>query len=330
MPTIEELDISNFDQLNIALRLELTADAQVGQATISVVNTENVNANDYVTLNPGQMNAEILQVQSVNVANQQITFTANLKLLHRNHEPAIKMVGNQLIVYRATNVDGTIPADSSFTTYGSPLAIDPTQIATTFTDSNGGNAYWYKFTYFNLYTNFQTDISWSTAVRGGGWGSYTSIQAIRTESGFERVKSVNDTDIAAKRAAAESIIDGALASAGYIMPLQDQHANPYVPEIVSWIDTLMSSGFVLSKSYGIAKPMSSKSGLDKVTQAEDLIARIQLNDIVLVDSNKQPLAKESLVFGFPGDNSEDPSTDVDPTVTTDDFAYPQALMNKKL
>lgn len=310
---VETLSLSNFAENNIVSSYTLAADAAAGQDQVTLLNVDGLSVNDYLVLSQNSDIAELVQVQSI--SGEVITLTANLTVQHRNHEQAQKLFGNQLQVYRAANVDGTVPDDSSFSTYGSPIDILPIQSATYFTDNSGGDEYWYKYVYYNSSTAKSTDISLAEAIRGGGWGDYCSIQDIREEAGLDRTKNLNVAEIAARRAAAQSKIKGALASAGYTMPLQTGAGVYFVPDHVSDITRRYAAGLVLQRNFGTTNPSSAKDGKSKCDGAMEDIAEIQMRDTMLLDSNEQVLAMTKLVDGWPDATTEDDGSTVGPLVT---------------
>jgi len=315
MPTIETLTLPNFSAINILEELELGADAAPAQAIAALINSQNASANDYLVLNPARETGEMRQILSISGNN--VTLSSNLNLQHRNHERVIKLFGNQIRVYRALNIDGTPPADSVFTGNGvlGTVNLDVDQSFSYYTDNAGGSTYWYKFTYYNPTSSLETDISLSEAVRGGGWGHYVSIADIVDEAGLGKVQKLDDTQIAARRAEAESEIKGKLAAAGYLMPLQTQNGAFFTPPLIENIARLLTAGYFLSKNFGITKPGSSKDGKAKADLAMQKLAEIQLNDTVLLDSNEQPMAKTTLLDGWPDDTTMDNGVDVGPMVT---------------
>lgn len=305
---IETLNLPNYSQNNILEELELNADAAAGQAIILVINSAGVVDNDYLVLNPGNETSEIKKINTSGVSGQNITFNSNLAILHRNHERVIKLYGNQIRVWRAPNVDGTIPADSAFAVIGA-VNIKPDQPFTTYTDNVGGPDFWYKFTYYNTVTTLETDITLSEATRGGGWGHYVSIEDIRAEAGLNDSRKLDDTQIAARRSEAESEIKGKLAAAGYVMPLQTAAGVYYTPALIENIARILSAGLILMQNFGTTRPNSSKDGKAKVDLARAMLAEIQLNDVVLLDTNDQMLLKPALLDGWPDDSTATAGSD---------------------
>lgn len=319
MPTIENLNLQNFSQDNVLWEFELAGDAAAAQAVIFLLNAANISDGDYLCLLPAEQTGELKQVNTGGVSGQNVTFSSNLSLAHKNHERVVKLFGNQIRVYRAADVNGTPPPDSSFNP-GSPFAtvtIDPTYPYTGYTDNNGGVGYWYKFTYYNPTSGKETDISLAEAVRGGGYGHYVSLEDIMVEAGLNDTRRLDRSQVAVRRDEAESEIKGALAAAGYIMPLQTGAGVLYVPTTVRTIARILTAGFVMLQNFGITKPGNSKNGQAKIDEARQMIAKIQLNDVVLLDSTEQMLAKPSLVDGWPDDTTTDDGVNVGPIVTLD-------------
>lgn len=310
MPTtVENLTIPNFLQNNILEELELSADAAPGQPTITVINVDGVADGDYLVLLPGAESSELRQIHTSGIVGQTITLLSNLLIQHRNHERVIKLYGNQIQIWRSPNIDGTIPDDSTFVRLGGATSIEPDQDSTLIVDPAGGNGYWYKFTYHNEEANTDTDLSYAEAVRGGGWGNYVSTESIRYEAGLDKVKQLQNSQIAERRAEAEDEINGGLVAAGYVVPLQTQAGIPYVPPLVRNIDRLLSAGLILMQNFGTTKPGSAKDGGAKCTLARAMLAEIQLNDKVLIDSTGQLLAKAELLSGWPDDTTATYGTD---------------------
>lgn len=314
---IETLTLPNFSSINILEEFQLSADAAAGQAIVAFLNAQNANVNDYIVLNPSQETSEYRQVLSL--SGQNVTFTANLLLQHRNHERAIRIFGNQIRVYRAANVDGTPPADSVFKANGvlGTVTLDVDQSTSYYTDNVGGSDWWYKFTYYNPTTSLETDISLAEAVRGGGWGHYVSIADVVDEAGLSKLTTLDQGQVAARRAEAESEIKGKLASAGYSLPLQTATGAYFTPPLIENIARLLTAGYLLSKNFGTTKPGSAKDGKSKSDLAMQKLAEIQLNDTILLDSNEQPLTKATLLDGWPDDTTKDDGENVGPRIRMD-------------
>lgn len=313
MPTtIETLSLPNFLDPNILEELSLSADAAPSQAIINVANANNVAINDYLVLVPAAETGELRKINSL--TGNAITLTANLSLQHRNHERVIKLFGNKIRVYRATNVDGTVPDDSAFTLLAT-VTIDPDQTFSYYTDSAGGSEFWYKCVYYNDITDGSTEIALSEAVRGGGYGHYVSLADLRAEAGLDHTKKLDETQVATRREEAESEVKGALAAAGYLMPLQTSNQVLFVPPLIRGVARLLGAGLILAQNFGTAKPSSAKDGKSKTDAARAILKQIQNNEIVLLDTNDTMLAKPSLVDGYPDDTTKDDGLHTGPIIT---------------
>jgi hypothetical protein len=309
MPNIvETLTIPNFSQNNVIEKLILSADAAANQAIINVLNSADIFSNDFLILSPGENTGEIHQINT-NVSNV-ITFFDNLLLQHRVHESIIKVFGDKIQVYRAANVDGTVPPDSAFSVYGAVVPIIPNQPASYFTDTAGGINWWYKFAYYNSTSGALTDISFADAIRGGGYGNYCSISDILIKAGLDA--SSTDLSIVAKaRSASQSEVKGSLSSAGYTMPLQTGGGILFVPDHIADITALLAAGILLFNNYSTTKPSAAKDGKAKMDEARQMIAKIQLRDTMLVDSNDQDLALAPLATGWPDNTTCPPQATMD-------------------
>lgn len=307
MPTtVETLTLPNYLDINILEEFDLSADAAAAQAVFSLLNPSNAAVNDYVALNPGSANGELKKILSI--SGNDITATTALGVLHRNHERVVKLYGSKIRVKRAPDVDGTIPADSAFTTLAT-LTIDPDQPFSYYTDSAGGSGFWYKFVYYNDVLDSETELAIMEAVRGGGYGHYVSLADIRAEAGLIETKKLDEAQVAQRRDEAEAEIKGALAAAGYVLPLQTTNNVPYAPPLVRGVARLLAAGLILSQNFGTAKPSSAKDGKTKQDSARNTLKMIQDNKIALLDTNEQVLLKPALVDGWPDETTADVGTD---------------------
>lgn len=303
MPTtIETISLPNFLDPNIQEVLELSADAAPSQAVANVINPNNVNDADYLVLNPGEENGELRKINTSGVTGNAITFTSNLSLQHRNHERILKLTGNKIRVYRAPNVDGTPPSASAFSLLGT-VTIDPDQPFSYYVDNAGGAGFWYLFTYFNDVSSFETDLGLAEPIRGGGYGHYVTLGDLRAEAGLNETRRLDDTQVAQRRVEAESEVKGALAAAGYIMPLQTANGAYFTPAVVIGTVRVLGAGLIVSQNFGVTKPGSAKDGKAKCDSARATLDRITGDKIVLLDSNDQPLLKRNLIDGWPDDTT---------------------------
>ena len=210
------LSINNFGNLNLVEPTQFDADYPASTTVLNIKNTANYSAGDFLILGMvGTEQSEKAVIQTV-TPNTSITLTTGTKFPHKRFEPIVSLFGDQVRVYRANNVDGSIPADASFASL-STFNINIYKDYTSYTDSSGSSAYWYKFTYFNSTTSAETALAGATAARGGGYGHYCSIADIRTEAGFNNNTNIPDALIDSRRIDAEGEINSELMDV-YTLP----------------------------------------------------------------------------------------------------------------
>lgn len=290
----EILQPSSFDPINIIEKSELIADAAAAQAVISLQNPDNYVANVFVVVGtPGAENAELRQVQSI--SGQNATLTANLTLKHYIGEPVTILYGDKIQLYRAANVDGTVPADGDFAALGSAVAIEADQNYVEYSDTSGGSDYWYKKSYYNSYNANETELSQAVAIRGGNYGHYTTVDAVRFEAGLTNNRYISNSDIFAKLLQAESEVNGSLSIGGYTLPIDP------VPYDVVNATNLLAAGYLLSVDYGPEHEGTLKDGKNKIAMARDILKRIENGELTLVDSTGTTLPKSQVsgVAGYP-------------------------------
>lgn len=305
----DTIRIPNFSDINLLEILQLTADAASGQAVATVYNASGVSVNDFIlwTPNLGSEIGEILKIQSISGLN--ITHTTNFNNTHAAYSNGRKLFGDQIKLYRAVDVNGTPPVDSAFSALGSPVTIQGDDMFTDIVDSAGGSGYWYKATYYNSVSSSETLLTQAQPIRGGGYGHYVSIEAIRRESGISNDIQIDDTQIAIRRDQAESEINGNLAGTGYILPLADSSNNVFTPPIIEHIARVLAAGFVLNQDYGPTANVDVKDGDNKLTEARNLLLQIQDGTIVLIDTTGTPLNRTERVSSYPDESVDGTSED---------------------
>lgn len=293
----EILHLTNFDSLNLLERTELDDVAEAGQATVKVRNTDGLNANDYVIVgHRGEEDAELKQIQSINSSTRVITLTTNLLLDHNELDPLVSLRGNQIKVYRAANVDDTVPADASFSVIATKT-IEADQDYTEYADAGGGEDYWYKKTYYNATTTAATALSTSPATRGGNHGHVIDLYDIREEAGFVNNEKITDSMISIRRTMAESEALGAIARR-YTLPLS------YNPPVIINAIKLLAAGYLLLSTYGVGEEGTSKEGVAKVKLAKDLLKQIANGEIPLLGLDQVELTGVGgELDGYPGEDA---------------------------
>lgn len=272
----QTLQITNFSELNIKERSVLDADAAVGATSVTAAYNDNMANNDYLYL--GQLGTESGEVATISSLTGAKTIgTSALTKAHNRFEPATVLFGNQLKIYRAANVDGTTPADGSFSVL-TTVAIDFDQVQTKYTDSSGGSGYWYKTTYFNSTTSVETSLADCVARRGGSTSVYASNESIRSEAGFKNNQFIPDSLVDEKRRAAQDYIDGQLSglyTVPFVAPINDGIAE---------ICRQLAAGLLMNHDYGV-NASGKGAGDGKIKWAYDEIAKIKNKVTVVTDQN---------------------------------------------
>jgi hypothetical protein len=273
----QTLQLSNFDNPNIGETTQLNADVAVADTTLTINFSDDIEAGDLLYLSRlGSESGEVVTIATI-VDADSVTASAATKP-HNRFEEATVLFGDQIKIYRATNVDGSLPDDDTFS-FLDTTNIDYDQSTTTYIDDNGGSGYWYKYIYRNSSSGEETLLSDSSAARGGGVGNYCSIQAVREEAGFQNNKYINDSQINNERQAAQDEINAELNGI-YTIPFE----APISP-LITRITKTLAAGFLLSKDYGVVNKFSTNNGDAKVKEARDMLQKLSTKEYVLTDNS---------------------------------------------
>lgn len=294
----ELLTALNFSSLNIIEVTALDADVEAGQNQFTVQNPSNFSTNRPIRIGDGER-AEIHRIS--NITGNQITITANLSFKHKKFERVIRLRGDQVEFYRASNVDGTPPNNATYNDIGI-VTIQADVLETEFTDPDGGSDYWYKFVYVDSFDASKTDLAQAVPNRGGDYGHYCTIDDIRREAGFGGNTHIPNSTISDVRDDAESEVKGALIVAGYKMPLDT------VPPVVRNITKRLAAGYLLLQDYGVGAENSTAEGNSKVELANKLLTKIQNREIKLLNVVEIGLGKDTAISGYPDNTVEPPIT----------------------
>lgn len=282
----QKLTISNYSKTNIVEETELTADAAASQAVIAVVSNQNFAANShYVIGRIASEGLEKLLVLSV-AGSTGITATTNLVRGHSKFEKVTRLFGDKIRIYRASNVDGSQPADGDFTLL-TTVNIDYDGSQTEYTDADGSSSYWYKSTFYDSVGLTESSLAQSDAVRGGGYGNYASIESIRTQAGLTNNRFIADSVFEEKRQAAQRLIDSELNGV-YVVPFTAP-INPLISEITR----LLAAGYVLTQEYANSGGVIFAQGqamIDRVTNDDKngLLDRLNKKELKLTDAEGSP------------------------------------------
>lgn len=290
----EVLQLVNFGDANKRELSQLAADITAAAVTFTVVNADGLAVDDFGTIGlPGAEDTEVRR--TTGLTSKTLTVSA-LSNDHKKFEPYQKLFGDKIKVYRAANVDGTQPADASFSNIAT-VTIEADQLFTLYTDSTGGSDYWYKQTYYNSVALTETTLASSPATRGGEVNKYCTIEEIRSHAQMVDAQFLTDANISLYRNMAQSQIDGVLVSAKYTLPLT------FVPSVVALINRLIAAGHILLPQY-------RENGLELIAQGEKLLTEILEGRLVLTDISSAQLSATSTITGWP-DNTTDTASDAD-------------------
>lgn len=291
------ISLSGLDEFNVGEKTTLSADATHNQATLQVDNILTFSVNNFLAIGHlGSESCEIKKIQSI--SGKQITLAANLDHSHKKGEPVQVVRYDQLRLYRAANVDGSIPPVSSFSLLAT-ITLEGDQMTMEYLDQSGGANFWYRYTYYNSHTASETPLASSQALRGGDYGKYASIEEIRIEAGFQNNFDVTDQMIADRRDDAESEVKSVLYVAGYSLPLQSP-----IPPIVKNITKLLAAGYLLLQDYGVLNDGTNKEGVKKIQLARELLEKIRTKEIVLIDHLQETsYSRSGKISGYPRDGS---------------------------
>jgi hypothetical protein len=299
MPTL--LRIDNFPQTNIKEPTQVAQDTAAGVTSITVLSASGFSANDIVFAGtPALETIERLIIQSV--AGQVITFTAPTVFKHLQFEPFNSVKGDKLKIYTAPNIDGSLPLDTSFTVLGSPISIDPDTSYTEYSDTVGDVQTWYKYTFYNATSAYESSLGDSIGTRGGGYGHYCSIDEIRQNAGFKSNPNITDAVIDIKRNQAEAEINGELYQV-YALPF----AQP-IPWKINQIASTLAAGYLLSDEYGTMSRGLSKDGDAMVKEAQEMLMMVKIRETVITNAAGVSLVISQTVSSYPN-NSTDTVTD---------------------
>ncbi|WP_160665168.1 hypothetical protein [Pseudarthrobacter sp. ATCC 49987] len=204
------LRIDSFNEINVLERTELSSDYVAASTVLTVRSTQGFAIGQSIYVGqPSREGCEKGVIASLS-GETTINLSAALKLPHTRYEPVTAVLGDSIHIYRASNVDGAVPADNQFTVL-TTRTIDPDQASTYYQDSTGSSAFWYRYTYFNPISNVETPLIYFDAWRGDDFAHYASLAEIRKEAGFEKAYNLPDSDVELQRRNAESEINASLS-----------------------------------------------------------------------------------------------------------------------
>lgn len=286
------LQIDNYPARNIKEQASLATDVEAGATQVALLNNNNIEQQDFVLI--GRRGSETAELQSVaSVSGATLITTAALEFRHDAYEDVTALVGSQIKVYRALNINGVAPADSDFVLHET-IDIDTDQLSTKYIDATGSADYWYKQTYFNSVNSSETTLDLSRAIRGGVANDYTTIEAIRHTAGFANNRNITDEYVAGFRKTAQDQVNSSLKGV-YTLPF----VAP-INSFISRIATSLAAGYLLIDQYGSFTTSQTTNGQDKIDWAEAQLKAIRGGDVTLTDDAGNTLPQPGGGSGVPG------------------------------
>lgn len=271
------ISVENFGSLNIKETSKLDVDSVAGATSLTLAYTDNILADDYLYLGTfAGEGSEKVDVSTITDSKVLTLKTPYAKKPHSRFDVVSTLFGNQINIYRAANVDGTQPADGSFSALAA-VGIDFDNSSTSYVDATGSSSYWYKFTYLNTFASTETALADSPAVRGGGVGDYCSVDAIRNRAGLNNNRFISDAKLDEWRQAAQDEINSNLIGL---------YAIPFTSPINAMIRNItidLAAGMTLLDDYGPTNVMDTTNGQKKIDDARALLARIKNKELILPD-----------------------------------------------
>lgn len=271
------LKIDNFSSNNLGEQTVLDAVVNVGDTTITLRSNQGYLANDFFIIStPGSEATDLLKITAL-VGKTQFTLASPAQYLHQRFDPVVKIFGDKIKIYTATNVNGYQPADTSFTALaGAVFAIDPDQLSTSFTDLNGDSTVWYKYTYINSLSLVETALADTGASRGNGL-NYCSTDLVRNKASLQNNRWISDGQVADARKTAQSEVDSTLVGA-YTVPF----TTP-INDLIKDTTALLAAGILLTSAYGQNSTGTVKDGQQKMKDARTILQRILDKELILTD-----------------------------------------------
>lgn len=280
------LSALSYEPVNIMATTQMSANAAADQDTIAVLNTESFEVGKSILIGEGET-AEIARIESL--TDEGIVTVDDLKFNHLQGDAIKQLLGNSIRFFRAANVDGTAPANGSFSVLATvPIVAD--EAMTEYLDPIGGSDYWYKFIYFD--TDNVSDYSSledSEAVRGGNYGNYATVEDVRNEAGLQNNTYISDQFLLGNLEFAQAMVKSAVSKAGYSLPLDP------VPTVIKQLTIRLAAGYTLRSKVVSSDDAILEQGNGMVTDAEDWLEKLASGELKLLDATGTVLPTSSSV-----------------------------------
>ncbi|MFC8008938.1 hypothetical protein [Streptomyces cinereoruber] len=281
--------IDAFVDANLGEQTTLASDVAAAATSITVKSSQGYEVGQTICIGAAGRDGSEKAVVASLPSDTTINLTAGLDLPHSRFDAVVGLFGPQARVYRADNVDGTVPDEGSFSLLAT-RDLDADQQTTYYRDPDGTSAHWYRVTYYDATRSLETDLGDSPAVRGDDFGHYASISEIRIEAGLEKAYFLRDSDVDHHRRAAESEINATL-SVAYDVPFDP------VPAEVRTLTIQLAAALLL---WSMAKTTEHKQLLDDVRERIQAYAN---REGTIVDDDGNGLNSSDAVRGYPDANA---------------------------
>ncbi|MCT2077508.1 hypothetical protein [Dietzia cinnamea] len=262
----------SFQEVIVKERTQLRAGSLAGATTLTVVSAQGIANGDVILVGtPGLDGCERAVVSAV-ASETQLTLVDELKLPHAAYDALTALKADRVRVYRASDLLNNPPEASAAWTVLGERELDVDQLSTYYSDPEGGDAFWYRYTYVDTADTFESIPS--VPVRGTGYRRYCSIREIREEAGFLNAVNLRDTLVEQQRRAAEAEINAVVSGIyGAHLPFDP------VPEIVRTLTIQLAAGLLLLVTFGEESQRGNELTKSVRTRLKAIAAREETIDI---------------------------------------------------
>lgn len=261
-------------------RTRVNADASAAATTITVKNTTDYSADDYILVGyDGSDTAEVRQINAVTNKTTLDLTGSPLDFAHDRFEYVTKVEYNQRKLYSCATEDGTYTLVNTF-----DLGVNDPK-GTLVTDT--GTDTYYKITYYNSETTAETAITDSEVIRSettedkvvDGDNRYCTLSEIAKISGF---RNASTEDLESVRYRAESRVQSSLAVV-YELPLS------YIPYMIRRVTAELAAGYLLINEAGDTADALYSRGQALIKGAYSVLKDIKSKSLVLFDADGESL-----------------------------------------
>lgn len=285
------VQLESFQEFMIKERTQLSADVTVGSEVLTVVSSQGIEAGDVLYL--GTLRKDGCERAAVATVDSEtgISLTEPIQLPHSAFDAVTAVLGDTIQVERASDLLNKPPTSDAAWSIIALRDIDPDQISTYYRDSDGGEAFWYRYAYTDG-GDYLSD--YSLPVRGSSFGNYCSLREIREEAGYLNAVNLPDTTVALARMNAQNEINGALKNV-----YGDKVPFAPVPELVKTLTIQLAAGLLLSITTGGV----SQKGKDLTNSVRARLKTLQSGDETIADDEGTSMSGGSVGY-YPSDDQD--------------------------